>query len=87
MDTATEQDEKSTTEAEAEERAIPDIDSYLYYLQTLSNVLKWSSNRIWSIIAAEATHVGGTGVELLTSCSYDFATHTYMSMLTCISDF
>ena len=85
METINEQDDKNTTEAE--ERAKPDLDSYLYYLQTLSNVLRWSSNRIWSILAAEATHVGGTGVELLLSCSYDLATHTSLSMLTCISYF
>ena len=64
--------EPVSTAAEADspddaEEIDPDFNSYLYNLKTLSNVLKWSSNRTWSIMADEMPQVNGTGRQTLTA--------------------
>ena len=60
----------SETSADQPENAVEedtDLNSYLYHLKTVSNVLRWSSDRTWSTLANGVALVDGTGMQALTT--------------------
>ena len=60
-----------SVEAAKSPQAEEDVRTCMYYLRTLSNILRWSTARTWSSLASEISEIEDLDVRLRSECGFD----------------